>query len=64
MTGIDCNAGSYTPDPGFTYRLDYRGKNLQTGEWHFNPGVSRLAFPDEVPLRGLLNTSFVDESKY
>ena len=61
---LDCNAGSYTVDPDFTYRFDYRGKDFETGQWSFFTGVTRLAFPDEVPLRGLLNTSFVGEGKF
>lgn len=62
MVGLDCTQASYTTaSPEFTYRFEYAARNLESGQWFFHRGVARLSFPDEVPLRGLFNTTFVGE---
>lgn len=57
----DCNTAAYTLNSAsvFTYDVAYTKRNLATGVRSAFSAPSTVSFPDESPLRGLLNATMI-----
>lgn len=57
----DCNTAAYTLDAAsiFTYDVSYTKRNLANGVRSAFSAPSTVSFPEEIPLRGLLNATMI-----